>query len=182
MESFEVNKLLGALLGTVFIVFSIALISDGIFSSPEPAKPGFEIVASEAPAGGETGGGEAAQPEPIAPLLAKADPAAGEAVFKKCAACHTGDKGGANKVGPNLWGVVNRPIAEHEGFSYSAALSEKKGQGWDYEHLNSFLISPKTYAPGTKMSFAGISKDGERADVIAYLRSLSDSPAPLPGS
>ena len=81
-----------------------------------------------------------------------------------------------------LWTLVNRPIASHEGFSYSDALSEKKDQVWDYDHLNHFLTSPKSYAPGTKMSFAGISKDQERADVIAYLRSLSDNPAPLPGS
>ena len=119
---------------------------------------------------------------PIGPKLAGANVEAGKAIFQKqCFTCHTVDKGGANKVGPNLWDLVNRPIAEHEGFSYSAALSEKKGQGWNYEHLNSFLISPKTYAPGTKMSFAGISKDAERADVIAYLRSLADEPAPLPG-
>ena len=182
MESFEVNKLLGALLGTVFIVFSLALVSDGIFSSPEPAKPGFEIVASEAPAGGETGGGEAAQPEPIAPLLAKADPAAGEAVFKKCAACHTGDKGGANKVGPNLWGIVDRPVAAHEGFSYSSGMKAfaEGGKKWDYQLLSDFLLSPKAEVKGTAMGFAGLKKIDDRANVLAYLRTLADTPVPLP--
>jgi cytochrome c len=105
----------------------------------------------------------------------------GEKAAKKCAACHSFDPGGANKVGPGLWDVVNRPIASHEGFAYSPALTEKSADKWDYDHLNNFLTSPKGYAPGTKMSFAGISKEAERADVIAYLRSLAENPAPLPG-
>ena len=180
MESFEVNKLLGALLGTIFFVFSIALVSDGIFSSPEPAKPGYEIVAEEAPAG-ETGG-EAAKPEPIAPLLAKADPAAGEAVFKKCQACHTSDNGGANKVGPNLWGVIDRPIAAHEGFGYSAGMKAfaEGGKKWDYQLLSDFLTSPKAEVKGTAMGFAGLKKIEDRANILAYLRTLADTPVPLP--
>jgi cytochrome c len=181
MESYEVNKLLGALLGTVFIVFSIALVSDGIFSSPVPAKPGYEIVAEE-PAGGESGGGEATKPEPIAPLLAKADASAGEAVFKKCQACHTGDKGGANKVGPNLWGVVDRPVASHEGFSYSSGMKAfaEGGKKWDYQLLSDFLTSPKSEVKGTAMGFAGLKKIEDRANILAYLRTLADTPAPLP--
>ena len=99
---------------------------------------------------------------------------------KKCTSCHGLDKGGANKVGPNLWGVVNRDIGAHEGFAFSEALTGKEGV-WDYEQLNAFLANPKTYAPGTKMAFAGVGKDAERADLIAYLRSLADQPAPLPG-
>ena len=182
MDSFEFNKIIGALLGTIFFVFSLSLISEAIFAAPVPERPGFAIEATDDAHGGGGGGGEAPAEQSVLPLLAAATPEAGAAVFKKCAACHTDDSGGANKVGPNLWGVVNRPIGSHEGFSYSAVLAGKSADPWDYDHLNQFLISPKTYAPGTKMSFAGISKEAERADVIAYLRSLADEPAPLPGS
>ncbi|MGG2477316.1 c-type cytochrome, partial [Rhizobium sp. BR5] len=112
-----------------------------------------------------------------------ADAAKGEAVFKKCTSCHTGESGGANKVGPNLFDVVNRPIASHEGFSYSAGMKDfSKGSSvhWDYDHLNYFLEGPKKYIAGTAMGFAGVKKETERADLIAYLRTLSANPAPLP--
>jgi cytochrome c len=183
MDSFEVNKLLGALLGTLFVVMTLGIVSDSIFSSPAPEKPGFEIVATEAPAGGgQAAGGEQAADQPIEPLLAKADPKAGEAIFKKCQACHDGTKGGPNKIGPNLWGVVDRPIASHEGFSYSSGMKEFSQNGsvkWDYDHLSKFLTNPKADVKGTAMTFAGLKKPEDRADIIAYLRTLSDSP-PLP--
>jgi cytochrome c len=172
--------------------------ASGVFSNilyhPEvPEEPVYTVEppAETAAAGGEAAGGEAAagggeaaggEAQPIGVLLAAAKPEDGEKAAKKCAACHSFEKGGPNKVGPDLWGVVNRPIASHEGFSYSEALAGKKDQVWDYDHLNAFLKSPKEYAPGTKMSFAGLSKDSERAAVIAYLRTLADEPAPLPGS
>jgi cytochrome c len=181
MESFEVNKLLGALLGTVFVVMSIAIISDGIFSSPAPERPGYEIVATEEPAGGAAGGEEAAA-QPIGPLIAKADPKAGEAIFKKCTSCHTIEKGGPNKTGPNLYGVVNRPIASHEGFSYSAGMKAfaQDNKVWDYDHLNVFITSPKADVKGTAMTFAGLKKIEDRAALFAYLRTAADTPAPLP--
>jgi cytochrome c len=181
MDSFQLNKLAGAFLGTVFILMSISLISGALFDSPAPEKPGFVIEAAEATAGE---GGAAAAPaaaEPIAPLLASADAAAGATIFKKCAACHTPDNGGPNKVGPNLWGIVGRPIASHEGFGYSAALKAYASNGaWDYEKLSAFIAAPKGMVKGTAMGFAGLKKPDERANVIAYLRSLADSPAPLP--
>lgn len=182
MDSFEFNKLIGALLGVVFIVFSISLVSDGIFAAPAPEKPGYAIEAAEEDHGG---GGAAAAPaeQSVLPLLASASPEAGATVFKKCAACHTDDSGGANKVGPNLWGVVNRPIASHAGFSYSAPMKDFAQGGsvvWDYEHLDHFLASPKGLIKGTAMGFAGLKKVEERAAVIAYLRTTADSPAPLP--
>ena len=183
MDSFEVNKLLGALLATVFVVLSLGIISDAIFSSHVPEKPGFEIVATEEPAGGDTGGAAAAVPEPIGPLLAKADPAAGATVFKKCTGCHTGENGGSNKAGPNLWGIVNRPVASHGGYSYSAgmkAFSDGGKKVWDYDHLNGFLTAPKAYVKGTAMGYAGVKKIEERAALMAYLRTLADTPAPLP--
>ena len=183
MDSFEFNKIIGGLLGTVFVVFTLGIVSDAIFASPIPEKPGYAIeVAEDDQGGGDAGGGEAAE-TPIAALLASASPDAGAAVFKKCAACHTVDNGGANKAGPNLWDVVNRPVASHEGFAYSTAMKEFSQGGsvvWDYEHLSNFLHSPKGYIKGTAMGFAGLKKAEERANVIAYLRTLSDSPAPLP--
>lgn len=180
MDSFQLNKLAGAFLGTVFILMSVGIISDALFDSPAPEKPGFLIEAAEA-ATPEAGADEPAKAELISPLLAAADPAAGEKIFKKCAACHSGDKGGANKVGPNLWGVIGRPIAAHEGFSYSAALKGFAAGGtWDYEKISSFVAAPKAYVKGTAMGFAGLKKPDERANLIAYLRTLADSPAALP--
>ncbi|WP_411033882.1 c-type cytochrome [Shinella sp. BYT-45] len=177
-----VNMGVGALLGTVFVLMSVSIASEGIFHSGAPEKEGFAIVAEET-GGEEAGGGEAAAAVPIATLLASADAAAGETVFKKCASCHTSEKGGPNKVGPGLWDIVNRPIASHEGFSYSAAMttfSEGHKVVWDYDHLNFFLEAPKKHIPGTAMGFAGLKKNDERANLIAYLRTLSDNPAPLP--
>ena len=177
-----VNMGVGALLGTVFVLMSVSIASEGIFHSGHPEKEGFAIVAEEG--GAEAaGGGEAAAATPIATLLASADAAAGETVFKKCASCHTSEKGGPNKVGPNLFDIVNRPIASHEGFSYSAGMttfSEGHKILWDFDHLNFFLEAPKKHVPGTAMGFAGIKKEDERANLIAYLRTLSDSPAALP--
>jgi cytochrome c len=181
MDSFQLNKLAGAFLGTVFILMSVGIISDSLFESPAPEKPGYLIEAAEAAASPAAGAAEPAKAEPVSPLLAAADPAAGATIFKKCAACHTDDKGGANKVGPNLWGVIGRPIASHEGFSYSAGMKDfAAGGAWDYEKLASFVTAPKAFVKGTAMGFAGLKKPDERANLIAYLRTMADSPAPLP--
>jgi len=180
MDSFQLNKLAGAFLGTVFILMSISLLSDTLFYSPAPEKPGYIVEAAE-PAAAAEGEAAGAAEEPIAPLLASADASAGEAVFKKCAACHTPESGGANKVGPNLWGIVGRPIGSHAGFGYSAAMKEYASNGaWDYEKLSAFIAAPKATVKGTAMGYAGLKKADERANLIAYLRSLSDSPVPLP--
>ncbi|KAA3502464.1 MULTISPECIES: c-type cytochrome [Rhizobium/Agrobacterium group] len=177
-----VNMGVGALLGTVFVLMSVSIASEGIFHAPTPEKEGYAIAAAES--GGEAAGGEAAAAAtPIAQLLASADAAKGETVFKKCTSCHTGESGGANKVGPNLFDIVNRPIASHAGFSYSAGMKDFSKGGsvnWDYDHLSFFLESPKKHVPGTAMGFAGVKKETERADLIAYLRTLSANPAPLP--
>jgi cytochrome c len=176
--SLEGNKIMAAVL-TAGIVGVGSAVFAGILYHPHQLEEPVYRVEAAAPAGDEAAPAEEAKP--IAELLVSANVDEGAKIAKKCTSCHDISADNANKVGPGLWNVVNRPIASHEGFSYSEALGSKKDQVWDYDHLNSFLASPKTYAPGTKMSFAGISKDQERADVIAYLRSLADSPAPLPG-
>jgi cytochrome c len=181
MDSFELNKLLGGLLGAVFVVFSISLASDAIFASPAPETPGYAIAAAEP----EEGASGPAEPEiePIAVRLASVDIAKGETLFGRCSACHTVESGGANKVGPNLWDIVNRPIASHEGFAYSGAMKEFSEGGavvWDYDHLDHFIASPKGLVRGTAMGFAGLKNPQDRADIIAYLHTLSDNPAPLP--
>jgi cytochrome c len=177
-----VNTAVGALLGTVFVLMSVSIASESIFHSENPEKEGFAIVAEEASAA-EAGGAAPAAAVPIAQLLAKADAKAGETVFKKCQACHDGTKGGPNKVGPNLFGVVDRPIASHEAFAYSSAMkdfSKGSSEKWTFDHLNHFLAAPKKYVAGTAMGFAGLQKDTDRANVILYLHTLSDSPVPLP--
>lgn len=176
-----VNMAVGAFLATVFVMMTVSIASEGIWHSEVPEQAGFAIVAAET--GGEEGGAEEEAAVPIATLLASADAAAGEASFRKCASCHTSDESSANKVGPGLWGVVGRPVASHEGFSYSAAMRDFSQGGsvvWDFDHLNGFLQAPKQHVPGTSMGFAGLKNDEERANVIAYLRERSDSPVPLP--
>jgi cytochrome c len=177
MDSFEVNKILGAILGTCLGVLSINIAAGAIFAPEKPAKPGYEIVVPEKAPSGQPA--EPQKQEPIEQLLAKADVGRGENAAKKCQACHTFTKGGRNLVGPNLWGVVGRPKASESGFNYSAALKAKGGT-WTIDDLNQFIVNPRGYIPGTNMTFAGVQRGGERADVIAYLNSLSDNPAPLP--
>jgi cytochrome c len=141
--------------------------------------PGYDLPVAEAATGGG-GGAPAAAAEPLPVLLAKADVARGTAAAKKCASCHTFEKGQPNRVGPNLYSVVEGPKAHIEGFAYSAALKGRGNEKWGYAELDKFLENPRGYLQGTSMAFAGIKAPQERADIIAYLRSLSDSPPPLP--
>jgi cytochrome c len=178
MDSFELNKILGAILGTCLILLVTSFTAGALFTPKMPEKPGFEIAAKEVPEGG--GAKEAAAPsEPIEKLLQTASVAKGEAAAKKCAACHTFEKNGPNRVGPNLFGVVGDKKGEGRGFNFSAAMKAKGGE-WTDQDLNQFITNPKGFVPGTAMGFAGITKDGERADVIAYLHTLADKPVPLP--
>ena len=181
MDSFEFNKVAGAILGTALGVMALGIIGDMIYASPEPAKPGFVIAVAEAP----PTNGPAPVAAPVAPIevrLQTADVKAGETVAKKCQACHTLGKGEPRAVGPNLYGVVGGPAAHMEGFPYSDAMQKRRAAGvnWTYDELDKFLTDPRQYVPGTLMTFAGLPKPEDRANVIAYLRTLSDSPVPLP--
>jgi len=178
MNSFELNKILGAVLATCLALLALNIGASALFAPEAPAKPGFNIAVKEEGAGGPAA---PAEPEkPIAVLLASASVEKGQAAAKQCASCHTFEKGGPNRVGPNLYDIVGHEIGTGRGgFNFSAAM-KAKGGNWTYDELNAFLKNPRGAIPGTNMTFAGISRDGVRADLIAYLRSLSDSPQPLP--
>ena len=178
MDSFELNKIIGAILGTCILVLVTSFGASALFAPHMPEKPGFEIAVKELATGGKEAA--AAPSEPIEKLLQTASAEKGAGAAKKCAACHTFEKGGPNRVGPNLFGVLNEKKGEGKGgFNFSAAMKAKGGE-WTFDDLNKFIANPKAFVPGTAMGFAGIQKDSERADVIAYLATLADKPVPLP--
>jgi cytochrome c len=177
MDSFEINKVLGALLGTCLVLLAVHIASGAIFTPPTPAKPGYDIAVPKTPEGG--GAPQAPAEVPIETLLPTASIPKGTADVRVCQACHTFQKGQANNVGPNLYGVVGRPVASVPGFNYSAALKAKGGT-WTFDALNTWLENPRADVPGTLMTFAGFDDEKERADVIDYLNSNSDNPLPLP--
>ena len=178
MDSFEINKILGAVLFTCLVMLALNIAAGAMFTPAKPQKPGYEVAVTEEPAAGAKQEA-AAPPEPIEKLLASASVEKGEQAAKKCVACHTFTKGGPNRVGPNLYGIVGRPKGSEASFAYSDAI-KKKGGTWTIDDLSAFLLNPRAFAPGTKMTFVGLPKGSERADVIAYLNSLADNPQPLP--
>jgi cytochrome c len=177
MDSFEINKILGALLGTCLVLLAVHIASGAIFAPPVPAKPGYQIEVKQEQQPGQPAAAPAAQP--IETLLASASTERGAAVAKQCELCHNLGKGQGAKIGPDLYGVVGRKVASEEGFNYSSALKAKGGT-WTFDTLNPWLTNPRADVPGTLMTFAGISNEHQRADVIAYLNSNSDNPLPLP--
>ncbi|MBL4907106.1 MAG: cytochrome c family protein [Sneathiella sp.] len=179
MNSFELNKIAGALLGGALAIVAINEIANFAVSPHYPEKAAYAIdtgnaetstmAATESPYEGPT----------LSALLASADAEKGKKVFKKCGACHTADEGGKNKIGPNLYAIIERAKGSSAGFSYSDALVAKGGN-WSYEDLDAFLKKPKDFIKGTKMSFAGLKKPNDRADLILYLRSLGSEAVSLP--
>ena len=178
MDSDYVNKILMAVLSTCLALVAINIAAGAIFSPTVPAKPGYEIAVQERGAGEQKGGAQEA-PQPIEVRLADSSAERGQSSAKVCLACHSFEKGGPNKQGPNLWGVVDRPRASEPGFNYSAAM-KAKGGNWTFEELDKFLTSPKGYIPGTAMGFAGLARGNQRADVINFLHTLADKPVDLP--
>jgi cytochrome c len=181
MNSFEINKILGGLLGTCLILLAVHIASGAIFTQPAPAKPGYEIAVKEEQSAQPQGGAKAPAEVPIATLLPAASIEKGTQVARQCQACHNLGKGQGTKVGPDLYGVVGRPRATEPGFNYSAAMKAKGGT-WTFDDLNTFLTKPSAFVPGTAMTFAGLSNEKQRADVIAFLNSNSDKPLPLPAA
>jgi len=171
------NTIAGWVLFAGIVALGSSIVAGEMFHSERPEKMGYPIegVAQE----GEEGG--AAAEQPIEFYLASADAAKGADVFKKCAACHNADKGGSNQLGPNLWGVLGEPVGQGHGFAFSDGLA-KKGGTWNWDNLSQWLSSPKTFAPGTKMTFAGLGNPQDRANVMAFLNTKSDSPQPLPAA
>lgn len=181
MDGFQFNKIAGGVLTAALLIFGGRTLASVALHEPKAEKPGYVIPVKAATAAG--GAAAAAfSPKTIVEGLKKAaagNVEAGKDVFKKCAACHTPNKGGENKVGPNVFGVLGRKLGSHAGFAYSDAVKAKGGD-WTYETLATYLYNPKDAIPGNKMAFAGVQDTQDLVDVIAYLRTLDDSPKPLP--
>ncbi len=179
MDTMTINKIAGAGLGAVLLVMGLNIVADGVYHAKTPEKTAIAIELPEADGAGAAAEAEAPKVS-LASLLASADAAKGESAFRACKACHTVEDGGQNKVGPNLYNIVNHAIGTRDGFSYSSALTEKTSETWTFENLDAFIKKPKDWAPGTKMSYGGMKGDEKRADLLAYLRTLSATPADLP--
>lgn len=168
------NTIAGWVLFAGIIALGSSIVAGEVFHSERPEQMGYPIPGVEQ----EGEEGEEAE-QPVAFYLASADPAQGEQVFKKCVACHTIDKGGPSMLGPNLWGIMGSPVAQAPGFAFSDALASKGGT-WSWDNMSEWLESPKSFAPGTKMTFAGLSSPEDRAAVLVFMNQKSDSPQPLP--
>ena len=183
MDTYEFNKYAGAILAALLVTTTIGFIGNALVHPAKLEKSAYVVQGVEQkPEAGAAAAAPAAV-EPISPLLAKADANKGKTLFKQCQTCHTDEKGGPNRIGPNLWAIVGRHKASEAGFAYSSALQDaakKDNNAWTYEEINHFIANPRGYVPGTKMTFVGLKKTEDRADVIAYLRTQNDSPPPLP--
>jgi cytochrome c len=180
MDSFEWNKIAGAVLATLMLVIVVKFSADAIFETPKPAKPGYVVegVKEDTTAAAPTAPVEEPLPD-FGTVLPAADVAAGQQISVRCQQCHDLSKGGPDKTGPNLWGVIGRPRASRPGFGYSSAMSADHGP-WTFDKFFKFIKDPQSYVPGTRMSFAGLSSAKDRINLLAWLRTQSDSPLPIP--
>ncbi len=178
-SSLEFNKTLAAVLTAGIIASGVGVFSRIIYHPTVPEERAYPIDMAAVEGAGQEAAQEQEETMELSEMLAIASVNSGAKISKKCASCHNFAEGSANKIGPVLWGVLGRDIASLPDFSYSSALSEKEGD-WGYDELFEFLASPKAWAPGTKMTFAGLKKPQDRADILLYLRSLSANPEPLP--
>ncbi len=180
MDSFEINKIVAAVLVVALLIIGIGKLSDVIFYVEKPKTPGYSVEVNQVSAADtKISKEETEEKVDIASLMAMGSVESGEKVFKKCAACHSIVKGGKNKIGPALYNVVGRQVGALEDYKYSKALNEY-GKAWSFEELNGFLLKPTKWIKGTKMAYAGLRKEIDRASVIKYLNQNSDNPLPLP--
>ena len=179
MDSFELNKIIAAILMVALLVIGLGKIADGVFHVKKPKNPGYQVEAEIKLTSGTSQATEAIEKIDIAAVMALGDITSGEKIFKKCAACHSINKGGKNKIGPALYNVVGRAVGGVDDYKYSKTLASY-GKEWTFEELNGFLTKPSLYLKGTKMSYAGLRKEKDRASIIKYLNQNGDSPKLLP--
>ena len=183
MHSSFMNMVFMAVLGAVLFVWGpLSKVADEVYASKEPETKGYKVEGVEEDGAGGGGEVKVAEVIPLPVLLASASEASGAKIGKRCVACHTFDKDGPNRTGPNLWGIVGSPVAEKDGFSYSGALKDAGASGkvWGYQELDKYIENPKGYIPGNSMNFAGLKKPEQRAALLLYLRAQADSPLALP--
>ena len=179
MDSLELNKIIAAILMVVLLVIGLEKVADNIFHVNKPEKPGYEIETTKESTNNASLSSGDLQKIDVAALMAQGDFASGEKIFKKCAACHSIKKDGRNKIGPALYNVVGRVVGSVSDYKYSKVLASY-GKNWTFAELNGFLIKPSTYLKGTKMAYAGLKKETDRASIIKYLNQSSDNPKLLP--
>ena len=179
MDSFELNKIIAAILMVALLVIGLGKIADGVFHVKKPKTPGYQVEVENQLASNTSEAAEVVEKVDIAAIMALGDVANGEKIFKKCAACHSINKGGKHKIGPALYNVVGRTVGGVDDYKYSKSLASY-GKEWTFEELNGFLLKPASYIKGTKMSYAGLRKEKDRASIIKYLNQMSDNPKVLP--
>jgi cytochrome c len=179
MDSFELNKIIAAILMVALLVIGLGKVADGVFHVEKPKNPGYQVEIESQLTSITSQASEVEEKIDIATIMALGDVTSGEKIFKKCVACHSINKGGKNKIGPALYNVVGRTVGGLNDYKYSKALASY-GKEWTFEELNGFLQKPASYLKGTKMSYAGLRKEKDRASIIKYLNKNSDSPKPLP--
>ena len=179
MDSFELNKIIAAILMVALLVIGLGKIADGVFHVKKPKNPGYKVEVKNQLVSNISQAAEVVEKIDIIAIMALGDIASGQKIFKKCAACHSINKGGKNKIGPALYNVVGRAVGGLDDYKYSKTLASY-GKEWTFEELNGFLTKPSSYLKGTKMSYAGLRKEKDRASVIKYLNQNSDSPKLLP--